>query len=166
MQIKWHAMVDGGDEIGTLYWATLAVGDRDQRHFAEAEIKRLQVRQVLPAVQRRYGTANKLPKQRKMVIVSVEVQDVEIVGTFADPVQHQHIIRNWITHFRVEPQRRCRTTDKPRRGHRVAAREQGDVMAEADEFFREIGNDTLRAAIEPRRYALNKWRNLCDFHGH
>jgi hypothetical protein len=39
-------------------------------------------------------------------------------------------------------------------------------MAEADEFFREIGNDTLRAAIEPRRYALNKWRNLCDFHEH
>jgi hypothetical protein len=123
MQINWQAMVDGGDEIGALYWATLAVRDRDQRHFAEAEIARLQVRQVLPAVQRRDSPASKRPKQRKMIIVDVEVHDVEIVGTFADPAQHQHVIRNGITHFQVEPQRRCRTTDKSRRRHGIATRE-------------------------------------------
>jgi hypothetical protein len=47
-------MVHGGDEIGVLYRATLAVGDRDQRHFLEAKIERLQVRQVLPAVLPRF----------------------------------------------------------------------------------------------------------------
>ena len=99
-----------------------------------------------------------------MVIVNVEVQDAEIFGTFADSVQHQHGIRDGITHFRVEPQGRRRTTDKPRKRHGIAASEKGDVMAEADEFFREIGNDPLRAAIKPRRYALNKWRDLGNFH--
>jgi hypothetical protein len=49
-----------------------------------------------------------------MKLVDMEVQDVKIVGTFAYSVQHQHAIRNRIAHVRVEPQRRCRATDKPR----------------------------------------------------
>ena len=81
-------MVDGSDEIGILDWRTLTVGNRYQRHLVEAEIKRMQVRQILAAVQRRYGSAGTRPKQWKMKLVDVEVQDVEIVGTFVHTVQH------------------------------------------------------------------------------
>ena len=91
-----------------------------------------------------------------MELVDVEVQDIEIVGTFAYPVQHQHVIRNWITHIRVEPQRRRRATDKPRGRHGIAACEQGHIMTKADEFLSKIGDNPFRAAVEPRRHALNK----------
>ena len=157
-------MVDGGDEIGVRDRRALTVGDRDQRHFVEAEIERPQVRQILPAMQRRQRAAGKRPKQRKMELVDVEVQDVEIVSTFAHSVQHQHVIRNRIAHVPVEPQRRRRATDKPRGRHGIAAREQGHVMTQADEFLRKIGDNPFGAAIEPRRHALNKRGDLRDFH--
>ena len=157
-------MVDGSDEIGVRDRRALTVGDRDQRHFVEAEIERPQVRQILPAVQRRQRAAGERPKQRKMELVDVEVQDVEIVGTFAYSVQHQHVIRNRIAHVRVEPQRRRRATDKPRGRHGIAACEQGHVMTQADEFLSKIGDNPFRAAIEPRRHALNKRGDLRDFH--
>ena len=131
-------MVHGSDEIGVRDRRALTVGDRDQRHFVEAEIERPQVRQILPAVQRRQSAAGQRPKQRKMELVDVEVQNVEIVGTFAYAVQHQHVIRNRIAHIRIEPQRRRRATNKPRGRHGIAACEQGHVMTQADEFLRKI----------------------------
>ena len=88
VQIHRHTVVHGGDEVSALDWRTLAVGDRYQRHLVEAEIKRMQVRQILAAVQRRYGAAGTRPKQWKMKLVDVEVQDVEIVGAFVHTVQH------------------------------------------------------------------------------
>jgi hypothetical protein len=66
-----------------------------------------------------------------MELIDMEVQDVEIVGTFAHTVQHQHRIWNRIAHVRVEPQGGRRATDKPRGGDGIAAREQRHVMAQA-----------------------------------
>jgi hypothetical protein len=39
-------------------------------------------------------------------------------------------------------------------------------MAECDEFFRQVGDDPLSAAIKPGRNALHKRRNLRDFHNY
>jgi hypothetical protein len=78
------------------------------------------------------------PKEGKMELVDVEMENVELVGTFAHAIQHEHVVRNGVSHIRVESQRRRRATHKPRRRHGIAAREQGDVMARADEFFCEI----------------------------
>ena len=99
-----------------------------------------------------------------MELVDMEVQNVEIVGTFAHPVQHQHVIRNWITHVRVEPQRRRRATHNACGRHGIAACEQSHVMTQADEFLSKIGDNAFCAAIEPRRHALNKRSDLRDFH--
>jgi hypothetical protein len=149
-------VVDGGDEICVRDRRALTVRDRDQRHFVEAEIERLQVRQILPAVQRRQRAARKPPKQRKLELVDVKVQDVEIVSTFAHSVQHQHVIRNRIAHVPVEPQRRPRATDKASGRHGIAACEQGHVVTQPDEFLRKIRDNPLRAAIEPRRQTRKK----------
>ena len=107
-------MVDGGDEIGVRDRRALTVGDRDQRHFVEAEIERPQVRQILPAVQRRQSAAGERPKEGKMELVDVEMENVELVGTFAHAIQHEHVIRNGVSHVRVESQRRRRATHKSR----------------------------------------------------
>jgi hypothetical protein len=66
---------------------------------------------------------------RKMELIDMEVQDIEITGAFSHTVQHQHKIWNRIEHFRVEPQRGRSETDESRRRHGIATREQGHVMA-------------------------------------
>jgi hypothetical protein len=37
-------------------------------------------------------------------------------------------------------------------------------VAKPDEFFSQVGNDPLSAAIETRRNALDERSDLCDFH--
>ena len=37
-------------------------------------------------------------------------------------------------------------------------------MAKPDEFFGQVGNDPLSAAIETGRNALNERSDLCDLH--
>jgi hypothetical protein len=75
------------------------------------------------------SAAGERAKQRKVELIDMEVQEVEIVGTFAHTVEHQHRIWNWVEHVRVEPQRGRRATDESRRRHGIATREQGHVMA-------------------------------------
>src|SRR5688572_9279091 len=49
-------------------------------------------------------------------------------------------------------------------GHRVAAREQGDLVALPDELLREVRHDPLRPAIVFRRHALVQRRDLGHLH--
>ncbi len=93
---------------------------------------------------------------------AVEVQDVEIVGTFAHSVQHQHVIRSRIAHVPVEPHRRPRATDKARGCHGIAACEQGHVMTQADEFLRKIRDNPFRA-LEGAALALLRHINVAFF---
>ena len=50
----------------------------------------------------------------------------------------------------LEPQRPVTAGDEVRRGARVAAGEEGDVVAAADEFLGEHRDDALGAAVERR----------------
>ena len=85
----------------------LCVGDRDERHLREAAIERLEVRKVLPAVQRGEGAMSDRSKDRKMELVDVEMKEVELVGPLAHLVEHQEIIGDDIPHRRREPKRRA-----------------------------------------------------------
>jgi hypothetical protein len=49
-------------------------------------------------------------------------------------------------------------------GDGVCARKQGHLVAESDEFIREIGNNSLSSAVKPRRHTLHKRRDLRNFH--
>jgi hypothetical protein len=46
----------------------------------------------------------------------------------------------------------------------VAAGEQGDFVAEGDEFLRQPMNDALGTAIQLRRNCFGQWRNLSNMH--
>ena len=41
-------------------------------------------------------------KQRKVKLVDMEMQDIELVGVAADTVQHQHMIGDGVTHLGIE----------------------------------------------------------------
>jgi hypothetical protein len=120
--------------------------------------------QVLAAVQCGDGAVRDRPEQRKVKLVDVEVEDVELIRHLAHAVEHQHVIRDGIPHVGVEAQRDRHATHQVRAGNRIAAGKQRDVVTLPDQFVGKIGNDTLATTIQPRRHALHERRDLCNFH--
>ena len=64
-------MVNRGDEIRFCNRLSLGIGDRDQRHVAEADVKRFEVVQVLPTVQGGHGAMGDRSKQWKVKLIEV-----------------------------------------------------------------------------------------------
>ena len=95
--------------------------------------------------------------------VDVEVEDVELRGPSADLAQHDEMARGMVADAgEAQPLRDA--GDELGRRPRIAAGEQRHLVAEADEFFREPGDDPLGAAIEPRRYGFAQGSDLGDAH--
>jgi len=118
----------------------------------------------LTAVQCGDGAARNRPKQRKLKLVDMEVQDVEVAGALTYSIEHQHVIGSRIDHARVQPQCLRYTGHKISRRNRIAACKQGDIMAERHQLLGQVGNDTFSAAIKPRRHAFKERRNLRNLH--
>ena len=163
-QMGGNAVIHGGHKVRVGDWLTLRVGDRHQRHLAEADIEWLEIVQILPAVQGGHRPLRYRPKQGKMKLIDVEVQDVEFVRIFPHPVQHQHVIRDRVTHIVVESQRHGHARHQMRAGDGVPARKKRDVMAQPDQLIGEIGGYSLASTIKPRRHALHERCDLRDFH--
>src|SRR5580704_17303245 len=94
----------GGDDVRICNQPPLVIGDRHQRHVAEADIKRLEVGKVLAAVERGHCPIGDMPEKRKMKLIDVEMQNVKVFRELAYPVEHQHVIRDWVADIAVEPQ--------------------------------------------------------------
>jgi hypothetical protein len=92
------------------------------------------------------------------------MEDVELVGVFADAIEHKHIIGNWIQYVRIEPQRGRYTWYEARRCDGVTTREKGHIVTKANELFGEIGDDPFSSTIRSRRHALDERCDLGDLH--
>ena len=163
MQATREAVVDGGREVCVRHRAALGVRDRNQRHVVEAQIEREQIGQVLAAVQRGDSAACDRPEQREMELIDMEMQDVEVVGALADAIEHQHVIGDRIADAGVEPECLGHAGHEIGRRDRIAAREQRHVMAEANQFLGQVGDDPLGAAVKSWGDAFHQGRNLRDF---
>ena len=96
--------------------------------------------------------------------IDVEMQDIEFRHPLGDPVQHDDVVRQGIVNA-VEPERAGHDRGELRLGARIAAGEQGHIMALGDQFFRQPRYHAFGAAIKARRNAFHQWRNLCNLHG-
>ena len=97
-------------------------------------------------------------------VVQVEVQDVELVGALVDLLQHAEDRRQRVADLRVQAGRPRPHGHQPRRGDRIAAGEQGHVVAERDQFLGQVGHHPLGAAVALRRHRLGQRGDLCDAH--
>ena len=97
-------------------------------------------------------------------MINMEMQDVELVGEFADAVEHQHIVGNWIPYVRIKPQRGRYTWYEARRCDGVATREKGHIVTKANELFGEIRDYPFSSTIRSRRHALDERCDLGDLH--
>jgi hypothetical protein len=107
----------------------------------------------------------RLPReQRERVIVQVEVQDIEITGPAAHPLQHQHVQRIGVPDRSAQAQRLIPHRLEGCGRDRIAAREQCHLVTERDQFLGQPVNDAFGAAVKLRRNRFGQRRNLGNAH--
>ncbi len=92
------------------------------------------------------------------------MEKIELGGALIDPLEHHDMQRVRIAHRAVEPQRARPYRVELRRGHRVAAGKERDLVAERDQFFRQPRHDTFGPAIKLGRDRFRQRRDLGDMH--
>ena len=65
-------------------------------------IEGLEIPQILPAVKGRQGPICQRAEKRKMEQVDVKMKYVEFLRALADPINHQHEVRNGVADGRIE----------------------------------------------------------------
>src|ERR1700750_3193450 len=99
-----------------------------------------------------------------MQVVDMKVQEVEIGGALPHFVQHQRMMRNWVTDIRIEAQHTGRARNELGGGDGIPTREECYLMTLPDQRLAQTCNHPLRSAIESWRHALEERRNLCNPH--
>jgi hypothetical protein len=118
----------GPNEVGFGDRSPLVTGDRDQWHFAKSDIERLEVGTVLSAVKSSHRAICHLRKKRKMKLIDVKMQNVELFRELTYPVKHQHVIGDRVTDIAVETQCHGCATHQLGSGDGVRACEQGHLV--------------------------------------
>jgi hypothetical protein len=96
--------------------------------------------------------------------VYVAVDDIEFGGPVSDVVQQHRLRCNGINVRTGQAQGARPDGNKTTSSGRISTREERDFVAEPNELLGQPRNDTLGTAIELRRNAFSKRRNLCDTH--
>jgi hypothetical protein len=93
------------------------------------------------------------------------MKDVELVRARAYLIDHQREVRNAVAHRRIKAERASATGRQLGAGDRVRACKERHIMAKPDEFFGQVGDNPLSAAIETRRNALDEQSHALGFGG-
>jgi hypothetical protein len=104
-------------------------------------------------------------QQREVQVIRVKVYDVELPGLAANQFHQPDVVWQRLPAIRIAPKGTLTSRRQGCAGLGIATGEQGDIMAELNQFFGEPGNNSFRSAIEFRRHAFVEWRYLCDSHG-
>src|SRR5262249_13174589 len=135
VQFSRDPMINRGNVASRRCRLALRVRDRHERHFAKVAIEYLQVGKVLSPMKRGQRPVSDRPEDRKMKLVDMEMKNVELVGPFADFVEHDEIVRDRVSNRRREPKRRTCAGHEFGRGQRVTACKQSDAVTLPDEFL-------------------------------
>src|SRR5262249_6540723 len=99
-----------------------------------------------------------------MKVVGMIMNDVELLGSSRDTIEHDQMVDQRIEHARIKTQslRADRFQWCTRFG--ISARKQGHIVATANEFFGQVGDDLFGSAVEARRTSLVQRCNLRYLH--
>ncbi len=103
-------------------------------------------------------------RQRQVQKVTMDVNHVEFVGATPQFLELQRGVNERLLDSWVQTQGRRDHGVQFRLRHRVAAREQGNVMPLPHQLFGQIRDDPLGAAVEPGRHTFNQRGDLRDLH--
>ncbi len=104
-------------------------------------------------------------EQRKLKLVDVEMENVELGRPRSNFVEHEHVIGDRIANGCIQAQRSRHTWHEFRSGVTVAAGKQRHVVALRNKLLGQIENYALGSPVELRRHTLNQRGDLGDLHG-
>jgi hypothetical protein len=145
-------------------WSPLGIGDGYDWDFSKFLVQRDQIGEIEPAMQCRQARNLLATGKRKMQIIRMKVDEVELFRLAKDLLHHQYMMREGIDRIGVQPQRFLAGFHEVSVGYRIAARKQSDLVAQCHETFRKPGNNSFGPSIVSRRNTLIKWRNLGNPH--
>src|SRR5690606_28162610 len=136
-----------------------------ERRIGELLEQRLIVGLIQSSVHRRHDSlAEQRPCKRQMEVVAVEVHDVELADALTQMFQLQDRIGQHVFHGRIQPKGLRNRGDELGGGLRVAAREQGNLVALADQLFGQIRYDAFGPAVQPGWNAFDEGCDLRNLH--
>ena len=91
--------MNGGNEVCVRDRLSLRLRYGNERGLAEIAIEPVVGGQILAPMQRGYGSVLQGADQRKMQVVDMKVQHIELIGDPHELVQHDHVVRNGIVSF-------------------------------------------------------------------
>jgi hypothetical protein len=100
----------------------------------------------------------------KVQIVHMEVHDVELIHALEQLLELQDVMRELIHALLIGSQRPAARRNELRRGHRIAARHERDVVTLPHEFLGEVRHDAFRTPITSGRYAFHERGDLSNPH--
>jgi hypothetical protein len=100
----------------------LCIGNRDYRDFSKLLVKGYEVGEVESAMECRQAGNLLATTKRKMQIVAMKVDNVEVFRPAKDLFDHQDVMGQRIDAIRVEPERFLAGFDQVSVGDRIAAR--------------------------------------------
>lgn len=157
-------MVDGPLPVCMGDGSALIVRDRYQRHLAVFLEELPQVRRVHHSVHRGQGRDLMSAHQRKMDVIAVKVNDVELAHVAKHEFQQSNMVGKHFAHLGIAPESPGTGFHELRTRLRVSARKQGHFMAKPYEYLGKIRDDTFAAAVKRGWHGFIQWRNLSDSH--
>ena len=102
-------------------------------------------------MKRRHGTVSNLADKREVPLFDMEMEDVELISTATDLIEHDDMIGNMVPDLGIQPKRSLRTAHQFRAGPRIAAGEERHLVTLRHQLFCQIGTDPFCAAVEAGR---------------
>ncbi len=136
-ELRRKPMVDG-THPRRLQERLLRIRDRYDGHVAELTVHGREVRQIQAPVERRDVRDSGPAGERKVQVVDVEVNDVELGRPLKDFLEEQHVVRQRVHAGAIEAQGPRRARHQTRGGHGVSAGEERDVVALRHELLGQV----------------------------
>src|SRR6476620_8159016 len=108
---------------------------------------------------------NRLPSaERKMQVIDMEMNDVELASALENTLQHDEMVGHLALVTFIQTQRPPARRHLPRIRLRISARKERHFVALSHQFLGEIRHHAFGSPVIFRRYAFIKRRHLCNSH--
>jgi len=99
-----QAVINSADPIRLWQRFSLRIGDGNERHLGKFIIKQWQIGQVEPTMQSGQLAERAAPRKRKMEVIDMKMNEIELVGALKHVLKHQNVVGEGINRL-AQPKR-------------------------------------------------------------
>ena len=140
-------MVNGPDPVRITQVIALIVRDGNERELRKDSVKGGKVRRIESTVYGRHCAVGNSMNKRSVYEFDMEVQNIELVRSLSNLLQHDDMVWQRILCRRIEAKRQIAARYQLRGSFRISTGKQRHVMSLPNQFFGKVGNDAFSASI-------------------